>query len=268
MSFTQTGQIASVQASNQKMPLGNRVLALAFNVTVSPGSPYTLDITNNMATGQIDQIQSAYIDNTGGTTDFLLVNAYSRMSISVPPGMQGWFPIIAGYPPQQFLCSGDGTIPVFLANVPMPVGCWGPSQVTVSGTVAVSGTVSVLDSQVLAALESVIETLPNGDKAIVEGSPAIAPGNPTSFSVVHGGTAVPVFNALSLNIGGIVTNPIEATESLFIDIVNTPGTVAPGANGTTFELVPGQPFIVPPNISTAVEVNAVTSGHSFTAVAL
>jgi len=154
----------------------------------------------------------------------------------------------------------------------MPIGQLGTQSVTavIPGTVdvVVTGTADVVDQQLYNLLEETTYSLPNGDLAQVVTSPAITPADPAVFKVTTGGTAVTVFNASELNVGGIVTNPTGATESLFIDIVNTPGTLAPGTNGTTFELVPGQTFLVPPNISTAVEVNAVTNGHSFTAVAL
>jgi hypothetical protein len=48
-------------------------------------------------------------------------------------------------------------------------------------------------------------------------------------------------------------------------MVNAAGVVAPGANGTTVELVPGQSQAFPALV-TSISVNAVTTGHAFTAV--
>ena len=86
---------------------------------------------------------------------------------------------------------------------------------------------------------------------------------PDTFTVATGGVAVTVFSP-SPSGGGYITNPYATTESLFVDPVNTAGTTAPGTSGTTVELKPGQSYDVPPNA--IVTVNALTSGHTFTAV--
>jgi len=87
---------------------------------------------------------------------------------------------------------------------------------------------------------------------------------PLAFAVAVGGTAVAAFSNARLSAGAIV-NPFAATESLFVDLVNVAGTTAPGTHGTTVELVPGQAFDLPANFGGVVSVNAVTSGHAFTA---
>lgn len=88
--------------------------------------------------------------------------------------------------------------------------------------------------------------------------------SPAATVVTTGGTAVAAFSGADLSSGAVV-NPFNASESLFVNIVNTAGTTAPGANGTTVELVPGQAFPLPPNFGGVVSVNAVTNGHTFTA---
>lgn len=81
-------------------------------------------------------------------------------------------------------------------------------------------------------------------------------------AVATGGTAVTVFPFVTTE--GNITNPGTATESLFVDIVNTAQTSAPGTAGTNLELLAGQTYAVPPTAH-AVSVNAITSGHTFTA---
>lgn len=85
--------------------------------------------------------------------------------------------------------------------------------------------------------------------------------------ITNGGTAVVVFPGGSIINQGIIVNPPEATESLFVDWINTPGTTAPGVNGTTFEVQIGQQITVPP-VKSATMANAITNGHTFTAVSL
>lgn len=87
---------------------------------------------------------------------------------------------------------------------------------------------------------------------------------PLATVVAVGGVAVSAFSGADLAFGAIV-NPFNASESLFVNIVNTAGTTAPGGNGTTVELVPGQAFPLPANFGGVVSVNAVTNGHTFTA---
>jgi hypothetical protein len=82
--------------------------------------------------------------------------------------------------------------------------------------------------------------------------------------IAAGGTAVAVFNPPPDG-GGTIVNPFNASESLFVDIVNTAQTTAPGTQGTTVELVPGQAFSVPANFGGVVSANAITTGHTFSA---
>lgn len=81
-------------------------------------------------------------------------------------------------------------------------------------------------------------------------------------TIAAGGTAQTLFAAGEVKTEGIITNPANATESLFVDPVAA-ATTTPA--GTTFELQPGQSFTVGPAAG-AVTVNAVTTGHAFSAV--
>jgi hypothetical protein len=85
--------------------------------------------------------------------------------------------------------------------------------------------------------------------------------------VATGGEAVEVYPALSIVNVGLVQNPPEASESLFIDLINPSDTIAPGVHGTTFEIAAGDSFRCPPN-TLSTTVNAVTSGHTFTAISM
>jgi len=90
--------------------------------------------------------------------------------------------------------------------------------------------------------------------------------------IAVGGTAVIAVNANSNGVnGGYIVNPLTTTdqgvspvEVLIVD----PTGVAPGsnANGTAIALQPGQSFPLIPGQTTAVQVNAATTGHKFTCV--
>lgn len=94
-------------------------------------------------------------------------------------------------------------------------------------------------------------------------------GTPVStgtFTITTGGTAQTAFAANSIVTQGLIFNPRNATESLFVDLVNSAQNVqGGGTNGTSFEVVPGQLFLCPPS-TVLVSVNAATTGHAFVAV--
>jgi hypothetical protein len=87
---------------------------------------------------------------------------------------------------------------------------------------------------------------------------------PLAAVVTTGGTAVAAIPVGPL--GGWITNPPGATESLFINPTRAGGIVAGGESGTTFELLPGQTWTVVPGQTTQTFVNAVTNGHAFSAI--
>ena len=71
--------------------------------------------------------------------------------------------------------------------------------------------------------------------------------------------------------GGVITNPVSSVdqgitiaEQLYVD----PTGVSPGVvgNGSCFALQPGRSWYAIPNQTTPTYVNAVTSGHRFSAV--
>lgn len=101
----------------------------------------------------------------------------------------------------------------------------------------------------------------------VSQSPIVAATAGAAHIVVTGGTAVTAIAANAAGIhGGLIINPHGASESLFVDVVNTAGTTAPGVNGTTVELIAGERLELPAGLINAVSVNAVTSSHGFTAL--
>lgn len=96
-------------------------------------------------------------------------------------------------------------------------------------------------------------------------SPAATGAAPATFTVVTGGTAVTPFAANSITNGAEITNPNNAAASIFIDLVNAAQASAPGTNGTTTEIAPGDSFGIPGALTTAVSINAPNAGQTFTA---
>lgn len=93
--------------------------------------------------------------------------------------------------------------------------------------------------------------------------------------VVTGGTAVTAVNAVPTGINyALIVNPLYAAdqglsvaENLYVDITGgTPGSTAGSGNGTVMTLVPGQWVNGIPGQTTAILVNAASSGHKFTSI--
>lgn len=100
---------------------------------------------------------------------------------------------------------------------------------------------------------------------------AVTPWAASLSRVPVGGTSVVAIYGPLLG-GAIVTNPyaaidqnLAAPEVLYVSLV---GAAALAANGTTFAVQPGGSVIVPPGASSSVWVNAASSGHAFSAVAI
>ena len=92
-------------------------------------------------------------------------------------------------------------------------------------------------------------------------SPA-TPIAPLNGQIIAANTAVTVFAAGSfVNVADII-NPINASETLYVDVV---ATAVAGAV-TSIPLAPGQAYRISCPITTAVTAVAATAGHSFIAV--
>lgn len=264
MSGTNITTYPSQMMPNKGVPLG-----ASYTAKTATGGPDNLDITSLLQNRRIDQIQAVYIDNSGGSEPFVL-QVVGGINITAPAQSQGWYPCPVAVPSlsSQFIFSGaSADVDLLFLNVPMPIGQWG----TViggggsGGTVVVSGgTIDIGEQPILAAV--VNTPLPidgNNPNAVLTSPYGATPSNPNAFAIANGGTAVSALT--TCNAGGYIHNPGTATESLWIDLVNTAATSEPGPNGTTTELLVGQTFNVPP-MRGAVSVNGLTTGHSFSAV--
>lgn len=123
--------------SNQLMPRQNFVKTLPYVAQTASGGPDALDISYLLSNNIIDQIQSVYIDNSEGTTQFVLTVGSSNMKVKVKAGTQGWYPLLVGMPAQgQFLFSGANALtPLFFCNFPMPSDTWDTGSEAASSTV-------------------------------------------------------------------------------------------------------------------------------------
>jgi hypothetical protein len=111
----------------------------------------------------------------------------------------------------------------------------------------------------------------NGQSAAFANPLAVGPSAVTAkggaaHAVVTGGTPVVAVTAGTVVGGGMIRNPVGASEVLLVDLVNPAQSSAPGTNGTTFEVPIGDGFDIPPGLTNQVSVNAASSAHAFVCV--
>jgi hypothetical protein len=188
-------------------------------------STAVVDFTLATMQAKITTIQAIWVDNSANGAAVTIQSEALSQNIVIPAGYQ---------------CS----VPVAATNRP---------KFLVSTTAATGLYVTILWFNV--PLPGVV--IPSETGTTGAGTAAL------HTTIAAGGTAVTVFGG-TVNHGRVI-NPFNATESLFLDYVNTAGTVAPGASGTTFELVPGQSENVPDGFTGTLTANAATNGHTFTA---
>lgn len=218
-----------IRISNAVMPKeGARVVPLVFDFSLA--ASFVADFYTASQQQQISAIQAVFIDNSASAGQTTLTVQGTGETVIAPAYSQGVYPIAAAVHPRVTVSNGGAsTVTILFFNVPLPASVW---------------------------LVSNLAPPPF----------AVTAKNPAASSVVTGGTAVTVFAAGAITGGGFIANPLNATESLWLDLVNVPGTTAPGASGTTVEIPIGGSFTIPAGLSNAVRINAVTAGHAFTAV--
>ena len=249
----QTNNLAAQPVANSTIP-PEGPKAIPFSVNFSTNPSYSLNILNIIRSGAISRAQTIFVDNSANSAAVTITSAITSSAIIAPPYSQGYYPVLVPNPPNlTFVSSGSATVNFQLINVPMPSSVW-----------LVSGTQGTYVAGALLVKESALDGTIANNKVATSATPAAtAAVGGNAFSVATGGTAVTAILAGAITQGAIITNPFNATESLFIDLVNTAqASQSGGTNGTSFELKAGQSFNVPP-VTGAVSAIAATSGHAF-----
>ena len=120
-----SNQINTVQVFNQTMPKGSVIKTIPQKPVLLVGVPFTIDLSLAQQNGIIDQIQSCWIDNSQGSGSLTINCGASGQSVTIPPGWQGFVPLLVSNPPVFLLTASANLTPsLLLINVPMPVGIW------------------------------------------------------------------------------------------------------------------------------------------------
>jgi len=234
MSQTVAAGVEQVTIYNSLMP-PEGPKGMPVQLDFSTSGSLLVDFTLPMNQRRISAIQTISVRNWLNTASLTITIQGFSEPFDIPAYTDVVMPIpAANLAKFIFSTTTNLIIPVTFYNIPLPsvalVNPAGGTPVTIAG---------------------VLTTTPQ------EGTATAG----TVFTVAVGGTAVsPLVGIVH---GARIVNPAAAVESLFVDLVNAAGTAAPGANGTTEELLPGQAFNAPPTSGT-VSVNAATGGHTFT----
>ena len=240
--------MATVAAPVDQISVYNSIMpkegpkAIPVTLDFSTTGTLLVDFTLPMNQKRLSAIQTLSVRNWLNAQSISVVAQGFPEPFDIAPGCDVFMPIPAqNLAKFLFTTTGNLIIPVTFWNIPLPAfQMFNPTfgqPVSISGTIAVTGTVDTLSA------------------------PGV-PANPAAFAIVTGGTAVAAI--ASPTKGAKIINPPEAVEPLFVDWVHNAGTIAPGANGTTVELGPGQSIDIP-SLTGTITANAATSGHPFTA---
>lgn len=106
----------------------------------SEKSVFDIDLDRLIENGNIEFIQSVFVDNTDSSQALIIEPQMSQQRIVVPASWQGYFPLFAKTGQIKVTCA-DNTAQIGLNfnNFPVPAMLWNEdgTQVTVSGTVTV-----------------------------------------------------------------------------------------------------------------------------------
>ena len=225
-----------------------------------PAAGYTSDMTQLVALGNFKAIQTLYIDNSANNGYAAVFNPAFGQSVSLPPGYQGYFPILTAIGSgNQFAISSTGNqiVKVQYLNVFMPWANWAATVTPVPVANPIPVADAILDGTVAGGRQLV--TAINGAITTVDGSGTIA----------SGGTAQVLFVANPARRGYRVQN-IDGSlpaEAIWINDTGTATVAGAGSYGLAAAASAAYPGGSYDGQSiAAVSIIAATTGHKFTAI--
>lgn len=132
----------SFQTSNGTAPkAGPRAVPIPFDFSVA--ASFHLNLLTEQEADRVEAIQTIFIDNTIGTSVLTVTCHVTQHKIVCPAGRQGFFPVLLPNTKPDFdIACSDGVAGqrwLQFLTMPMPAAVWGPSSVTVTGTITVQG---------------------------------------------------------------------------------------------------------------------------------
>ena len=137
--------------TNQLMPVNGRPTSVPFYFDFTAATSFFIDLTSAQWQQKITGVQSVFADNRGGTAPLLITDVGSGQIVGIPPGAQGFVPLLVPQPAQLTVSCANGSAgtTIILLNIPMPCAIWYPNQSTPT---YVSGSLQTQDVGIQSAL--------------------------------------------------------------------------------------------------------------------
>lgn len=233
--------------ANLLAPADGKTHAVKFNVSLSPGNNAAINWPGLMQTVGAFVPQACTVDNSAGTSPVTMSETSYGWSRIIPAGAWRTFQFPAVSMP-NFTFSSAGTVTPAVSLFDWP---------------------AFPDSDINIAVASGAPVTITGQPVSVALSGTMVPPSPVTYTaagtttITTGGASQTVFAAGTITTGAWVTNPKNATESLFVNVAGGTATTTPG--GAVFELGAGETLVIGPSTN-AITATAATLGHAFSAV--
>lgn len=230
-----------------------------FSATGVPAAGYTIDVTALMNRGVLRSVQTLYLDNSANNGYLTVSSPTFSQSFSLPPGYQGYFPVIAAEGSGGiFYVTSTGNLPatVTLLNVLFPIGIW-PATVT-----------PLVPGLTQPVSDAILDATVSGGRQLVTSKAAQFTATDRSGTIAVGGTQQVLMAANPARQGFLLQNTDSTNiEGLWI---NPTGAAVIGGAGS-FELSAGADINNPGGsfqgvYSGAISIIAATAGHKFSAI--
>lgn len=234
----------------QPVPLGGQINCrngrVAINVLIdfALGASFQLDLSQVQSQGSIDSVQTLYIDNADNADALQIIFGLTNQRVIWPAGAQGYLPVLQGNPPVMVfsIASGTPVVKVQCMNFFVPPGIWYTNGVPV-------------DDLTLASV------ITNGAVNVNVAPNTVTGPDDATATITAGGTRQSLFPADPARKRFLISNPVNATETLSFSYVSNTGGLIDLPPGTTWNEA---------DLSTSgdeIWIVAATTGHAFTAYA-
>ena len=231
-----------------------------FSASGIPATGYPIDLQKFYNRGYFSTIQTMFLDNSNNNGYALVSNPSLYQSFALPPGWQGYFPVIS---PQQsgavfnVTSTGTGLVNVTLINVVLNTTQWAATVTppTVGNPQPVS--------------DAIVDACVSANKLNVRTIASQFTAVDASGTIAAGGTAQSLMAANANRQGFLIENIdyVNNAEALWISFTGAAQINAPGS----FSLAAGSSIAYPGGslqgvVSNAISVIAATAGHKYSAM--
>lgn len=230
-----------------------------FSASGIPVAGYKIDVTQLMNRGAFSVVQTLYVDNSNNNGYIVVQNPVFSQSFGLPPGYQGYFPVIAaeGSGGVYYVTStGNQQATVSIINALMPLGQW-PATVT-----------PITPGLTQPVSDAILDALVIGGRFNTRTLSAQLTGVDRSIALTLGGTAQVIMAANPARQGFLIQD-IDEVNVEPVWFCTTAGAVINGVGSFSLAPSPGAGYPggqIQGVISNAISVVAATTGHKISAI--